>query len=479
MREGERKVILNNVFPKASYMTTMDNLGHETINLFKADEGFFLHLNANGTYSHSKEGAVDVLNLSYVGKGLYQIISKAINCKVVKGAEITRKDSGEKRYNEQKEAIHYAHIPVYKFFKGNITMKGKVEKDLFATFKCDRIVEPKKSIFIAFKESNLLEDTSPYIFKLKETKKFSSACRISNFAECDLEVLNKIISSDVWEDKPVSSFLEKYDELKEKSLDGEENYFSFLGVEKKELQYSNALINILKFKPQFLTDFLEALSNQNCKNNNFDIFREEKSIDLLFRDLDKKNGKIFIIENKIDAGVTLSENGITLDEQVEKWIRKIDDVQGKALLNKEQGELKDDILNLIKSSKGQEASQLSKYYVIAVYWALKAGWSENKIKEDIFCYFLCPEYHRFNYKTKNGRLDINLALSEQYQLTTYKDILNIFDNFPSNGLTDHQKFLLNDFISAISMLAKERDDSMGLKMIRLFIERYEKIKTEA
>ena len=163
MREGERKVILNNVFPKASYMTTMDNLGHETINLFKADEGFFLHLNANGTYSHSKEGAVDVLNLSYVGKGLYQIISKAINCKVVKGAEITRKDSGEKRYNEQKEAIHYAHIPVYKFFKGNITMKGKVEKDLFATFKCDRIVEPKKSIFIAFKESNLLEDTSPYI----------------------------------------------------------------------------------------------------------------------------------------------------------------------------------------------------------------------------------------------------------------------------------------------------------------------------
>ena len=168
-----------------------------------------------------------------------------------------------------------------------------------------------------------------------------------------------------------------------------------------------------------------------------------------------------------------------MDEQVEKWIRKIDDVQGKALLNKEQGELKDDILNLIKSSKGQEASQLSKYYVIAVYWALKAGWSENKIKEDIFCYFLCPEYHRFNYKTKNGRLDINLALSEQYQLTTYKDILNIFDNFPSNGLTDHQKFLLNDFISAISMLAKERDDSMGLKMIRLFIERYEKIKTEA
>lgn len=460
-------------------MTTMDNLGHETINLFKADEGFFLHLNANGTYSHSKGEAVDVLNLSHVGKGLYQIISKAIDCKVVKGAEITRKDSGEKRYNEQKEAIHYADIPVYKFFESNVTMQGKIEKDLFATFKCDRIVEPKKSIFIAFKESNLLEDTSPYIFKLKETTKFSSACRISNFAECDLKVLDEIISSDVWEDKPVASFLEKYDELKEKSLDGEENYFSFLGVDKQELQYSNALIKILKFKPQFLSDFLKKLSNKDCENNDFDILREEKSIDLLFRDLDKENGKIFIIENKIDASVTLSEYGMKLEEQVEKWIRKIDNIKKDAPLNKEQGKLKDDIFKLVGSSKGKEASQLSKYYVVAVYWALKAGWCENKIKEDICCYFLCPEYHRFNYKTKNGRLDINLALSEQYQLTTYKDILNIFDNFSSNGLTDHQKFLLNDFISAISMLAKERDDSMELKMIRLFIERYEKIKTEA
>ena len=75
-------------------------------------------------------------------------------------------------------------------------------------------------------------------------------------------------------------------------------------------------------------------------------------------------------------------------------------------------------------------------------------------------------------------LDMNLALSEKYQLTTYKNILKIFNDFSSNGLTDHQKFLLNDFISAISMLAKERDDSMELKMIRLFIERYEKIKTE-
>ena len=142
-----------------------------------------------------------------------------------------------------------------------------------------------------------------------------------------------------------------------------------------------------------------------------------------------------------------------------------------------QSNVMERILSLICEEKEKQTSQLSKYYIIAVYWAFKAGWDENKIREDIYCYFLCPEYHRFNYKTKKRKLDMALALSEKYQLITYKNILEIFKDFSFVGLTNHQEFLLSDFISAISMLAKERDDSMELKMIRLFIERYEKIKT--
>lgn len=487
MNKSERKVILNKVFPNASYMIKNgDNIGHETVNLFKSNGGYYIHLNPNGTYNG--KDPVDVLNLSHVGIGLYQVVSKAVNCKKFDGADIIGLDKGEIRYKKQAEEIYYGYyekskqgIPVCKYFENNVTMQGKEEKDLFVTFTCDGIYEAKQPIYVAFSDSKRYDDDSIKNFYLLNDKKaWRSACRIKNIEGDDLKKLQSMVCDNtLWETDPLPSFEERYMELKKKSQKEEENYFSFLGVDKQELQYSNALIKILKFKPQFLSDFLKKLSNKDCENNDFDILREEKSIDLLFRDLDKENGKIFIIENKIDASVTLSEYGMKLEEQVEKWIRIIDNIKKDAPLNKEQGKLKDDIFKLVGSSKGKEASQLSKYYVVAVYWALKAGWCENKIKEDICCYFLCPEYHRFNYKTKNGRLDINLALSEQYQLTTYKDILNIFDNFSSNGLTDHQKFLLNDFISAISILAKERDDSMELKMIRLFIERYEKIKTEA
>ena len=58
----KRKIILNNVFPDATY-NTGNNLYHETINLFKSDnEDSFIHLNAKGTYD--KEEPVDVLNVA-------------------------------------------------------------------------------------------------------------------------------------------------------------------------------------------------------------------------------------------------------------------------------------------------------------------------------------------------------------------------------------------------------------------------------
>ena len=476
MNEGKRRVILNKVFPNASYMTQLGNLGHEIINLFKEDTGkFYIHLNPNGTYSD--KDPVDILNISEAGKGLYQIISKAVNCSVVSGARTIGRKKGEDRYKQQIGHFKYGGEYIEKYFEQNVTMRGDLEKDLFVTFECDGIYEPKESVYIAFEES-ILPENRPKLYKLGMNWGRRPCRRYINESDDIIKLIEIIDNNDLWKESPIGTFDDRKREFEQKSVRIEENYFTFLGVDKQELQYSNALINILKFKPQFLSDFLKALSEEDCKNNNFDILREEKSIDLLFRDLDQKNGKIFIIENKIDADVTLSESGMKLDEQVEKWIRGIENIQEKMPLTDEQRQLKDKILALIASGKGQKPSQLSKYYVISVYWALKANWEEDKIKKDIYCYFLCPKYHSFNYKTSDKMLDMNLALSEKYQLITYEDIFNIFSSFSHDCLTDHQKFLLNDFIAAISMLAKERDDSMELKMIRLFTERYKKIKVK-
>ena len=481
------KVILNKVFPNAAYMTqNADNIGHETINLFKANDGYYIHLNASGTYNGTEP--VDVLNVSYVGTGLYQVVSKAVNCKVLDGAQIIGSDKGKVRYNKQADKIFYGYydaaktkeIPVCKYFEDNVTMQGQEEKDLFATFKCDGIYEAKERIYIAVGRGKQYSGITN-LYTLKDKKEWRSSCRIINIAGTDLIDLQSVVSqNDLWQTEPLPSFEERYEELKKKSEKGEENYFTFLGVEKQELQYSNALIKILKFKPEFIPELLYELSKKDCKNNKFDILREEKSIDILLWDLDREIGKIFIIENKIDASITLSDYGMTIEKQIEKWFNKIEKIGENDKRTDEQDRIFKRIERIVDEglkNRGKKASQLSKYYIIAVYWAVRAGWDDAKIEEDIYCYFLCPEYHRFNYKVLgSGKLDSNFAFADKYTLVTYLNVYEVLKKFSLTGLSDHQKFLYNDFLSAIFMLAKERDDSMELKMIRLFIERYEKIK---
>lgn len=465
------KVILNKVFPNATYMTNYDNIGHEIINLFQEDNGrFFIHLNPNGTYDKKYSDPDVVLNVTRAGTNLYQIISKAVGCQTLAAAQIIGKNKGEERYKNQKDdEIRYGGFPVEEYFKHNLSMQGEEEKDLFATFECEGIYEAKAPIYITFgnagKRYSSLSDKN--ICVLNNVEAWSSACRlVEKITEGDQDRLLELAKDDkLWKEEPVPTLVQRYNNFKEKSIVSDEDCFTFLGVEKSELAYSNALVNILKFDTNYVTNFLNELLGKNCKENNFEILREEKNIDILFRDLDKKNGKIVIIENKIDAGITLSDGDKTVKEQMEK---------------KEYYKGEEDISKFFDNYLSMKASQLSKYYIIAVGWAVEAGWSDEKIKEDIYCYFLCPEYHKLIYKTKNdnGCLDIGLACDDKYTLITYGRINEILSEFDQNVLSSHKRFLFKDFVQAISRLAKTRDDSMELKMIRMFIQRYDELKAK-
>ena len=182
----KRKIILNNVFPDATY-NTGNNLYHETINLFKSDnEDSFIHLNAKGTYD--KEEPVDVLNVARAGKGLYQILSIAKNCRVVDGAGITGKDKGEERYKKQVKQIKYGKCYVEDYFADNKTFYGEKEKDLFVTFKCDDgIFEPDSAIYIAFNnfDNRCVQRDSAVISEKISKEKFSATCRIVDLTDED------------------------------------------------------------------------------------------------------------------------------------------------------------------------------------------------------------------------------------------------------------------------------------------------------
>lgn len=448
------KIILNNMFPKASY-DDGNNIYHEVINLFFADnEKYYLYLNANGKYKGKKP--VNVINVARVCRGLYKVLSVAIGCK--KG-------------NDAIKNITYNGISLDKYFEKNHKLRNKVT---YYTFECDKenVYVPSENIYIAFK--NFTSTTNERIIKLKVLEKFSSSCRICNITSIDEKQLNAFINNIINHKIPC----DKLQTMANTKLNfKEENYFSFLGVEKNELQYSNAIVKLLNFKKDGKMSFLNELfkeskiNNNNAVNNDFEVLREEKNIDILFRNLDPKDGKIVIIENKIDASLTLSDKGNDIKTQASKIFK---DVFNKELNNNNTNEAT--IFNSILN--GANPSQLSKYYLYAVAWALKAGWDVSKIKDDIICFFLCPEYYKEIY---NKNFFNKYAFGNKYTLITYKNLLNVYEKvFDAKAklcLSKNQLFIYEGFIDAISSLASNRDDLIERTMIKRFIDRYNAIKS--
>ena len=71
------------------------------------------------------------------------------------------------------------------------------------------------------------------------------------------------------------------------------------------------------------------------------------------------------------------------------------------------------------------------------------------------------------------------AFADKYKMITYSTIKEFFKAVKDKNekdLTTHQKFIVEDFIDAVSALAKRRDDSVELSMIRMFIERHDKLQ---
>ena len=463
------KIILNNMFPKASY-DDGNNIYHEVINLFLADnEKYYLYLNANGEYDGKEP--VNVINVVRVCSGLYKVLSVAIGCK--KG-------------NDEIKNIKYNGISLDKYFENNHKLRNKVT---YYTFECDKenVYVPKENIYIAFKKFGTTDSennqiiTNDKIIKLKDLEKFSSSCRICNITPTDKSSLLKDIINNITNIINITNITnhkipcDKLQTMANTKLNfKEENYFSFLGVEKNELQYSNAIVKLLNFKKDgkmsFLNElFKESNINNSAVNNDFEVLREEKNIDILFRNLDPKDGKIVIIENKIDASLTLSDKGSDIKTQASKIFK---DVFGKELNNNNTNASA--IFNRILKGNENNPSQLSKYYLYAVAWALKAGWSDTKIEEDIICFFLCPEYYKEIY---NKNFFNKYAFGNKYTLITYKNLLKVFDNKAKLCLSKNQLFIYEGFIDAISSLASDRDDLIERTMIKRFIDRHNAIKS--
>ena len=437
-------IILNNMYT-GRYITQQGKLGHEIINLFKADDGnFYIWLNSMGVCTQSKADGCTILMVRSVSASLYKVLAKAENCRFCEGAKISRTKknieketkNAEKRYRAQKELVkngasYNGKDPMDDIFK---------DEDMFATFVTQNVYEANGDVYITTeKERENIEKGIYYV----EFKRVSEAMRkyFMDEAQNAYQQLQCLIEDKhgkkIWK----TDTTEKVKDQNTKVSQPEFNFFKLICKERDELSFSNALAYFIeKIK---IRDFLE-----NCleldgsySTDNYDLSREKNNIDISF--WGDKN--VVIIENKIDANITVNKKA-TQEKQIEKAVELYFPDVSKEIKKAKQATLK----RLSQKTTGK-VSQLSKYYLYAMAYLLSKDVPENELKKNIKCFLLIPKYAEKQFEQDDKQYySSDFMYGEKYKIITYEKLYDYFKK--KTGAGDNY---LTDFISALKPLANE------------------------
>lgn len=441
INEGEKRkmIILNNMYT-GRYITQQGKLGHEIINLFKADDGkFYIWLNSMGICTRAKVDDSTLIMLRSVNSHMYKVLAKAENCKLCEGAKISR-DKGNKnddlkmqRYNAQK--------------KLNVTYNGKCpmddifdEKDMFATFSTDKVLQPKGDIYIT--NDKLLEDIDNGIyyadFKISEAMRAYITENNSVFSD-----LNKLLTTSKV----------KWENVENLGVSAKPNFnfFKLLRKDKDELSFSNALAYFIENTG--VNNFIDGcLKLSGCfKQDTYQLLREKNNIDISF--FGEEN--VIIIENKIDAAITVDKR-ITIESQIKKAVELY-------FPDSSDEEKKNYILRFTKfiGTLNGDTSQLSKYYLYAIAYLMSKGIDDSQWEKRIKCFLLIPRYAKKQFKVdKNNCYSSNFLYSDKYEIITYLNIYNYFEPIKLQPYLDEFKSalipLMNEFNNEIEEDCKYR-----------------------
>lgn len=432
-------IILNNMYT-GRYISAWGNLGHEAINLIRADDGkFYIWLNSMGVFPSAKAAAAKdctVIMVRSINSHMYKVLAYAKNCKLCDGAIISRKakNSGTEdkvqRYNAQisMHVTYNGRCPIHSIYK---------EEDMFATFYTDEVLEADGDVYLT--DDVALAD-GVKIFYVTDSFRISEAMRAyvdaGHPAEASLTALiDKVRWRRIAANSPGSISPPEF------------NFFKLIRKERDELSLSNALAHFIGKVGmlQFLDKCL-SLEGQLLRDE-YKMFRERNNIDISF--FGEKN--VIIIENKIDASITYNGKS-TLNSQIEQAVNRYH--------NPTHGTKEDYariIRDIIRPHSG-DISQLSKYYIYAVAYLLAKGVGQDEVTDRIKCFLLVPKYSKIFKSDKNGCLDSPLLLAKEYKLITYENILKYFETLT---VTDPY---YDDFKSALRPLASEFNNELEQDM---------------
>ncbi len=328
----ERDVILINKMYTGSYLDDNDgnNIGHEIINFFKADDGNnYIYITPYGKSKYA-ENIKYILLTDAQKNNKYNIIAKVevkendSKIKKCRSSKNIFKEPYKDAHREQALKYKYSKHFLYDIYKNNLNNDNAI----YVTFQVENIFIPTKNISINFNKdkAEIKIDGEKKPITIKKNEVFiGESCKkyIIEGEEGYNKLLKNIIqekegNEKIW--KNITDSLQKID-LKDKII--EETKYSFINLIEKEYNeviYTNMLkyfFNVRYEDGIVLNKFLEWIKdNKNIKMNK-EIEENIKKYCNLFKEIRKEefipkgridlfaksNNGVLVIENKIKSGI--------------------------------------------------------------------------------------------------------------------------------------------------------------------------------
>lgn len=306
------EILVNQLFA-GSYLDEGTNIGHEVINLFKADDGKnYLYITPSGTIDTSVHPVKSVLFVRNVkGKTTVEVVAKAEG--LVSASEI----------DILPENIKYAGASIAQIFSNNV-YHDKTDPGISFTFRAEKVRTPKsgKRIILTIDKDFNVDDDSVYLIRLhsnsraisnQSTRKYYSL-QEDDDAYCELrDLLN---SDKYWEPDDTTQKLVADDSIRRTNP----TFLEIIRKDNDELIFSNLLDYYFQYNRAVFRKFAKEVLGVADFALQFDTIREsENNIDLLIKD----DRHVLVIENKIKSGL----NGLEGDNysQLNKYQNHIEE----------------------------------------------------------------------------------------------------------------------------------------------------------
>lgn len=461
----KKRLILVNRMYAGKYLTIGENIGHEIINLIRADNRQnYLWLNADGNcqitnfIDRNKNLIYDEIIMVMVmmyGHRRWKVLGKAeIDTSVLDKYMVPHYNG---RYHQkqvktiEKEGIMYGQQPLHTIFEDN-SFGGENQKDvdIYFTFKAKDVRLP-----VATQENigkTILPIQGLTGLANQSLRMYLSEDKVKDKATYDL--FNDIIEGKRfdWESENTTQTVTDIPDTTAASTDG---FLRIIHEDYRELTFSNLLAYFLRNKKIMQGFAQHVLEITNFDAEKYAITREEKNIDLFISSPEN----YIIIENKIRSDLIEKTTGSP--DKIHKMLRDYFDVKN----NKQLPVKAEELATAFLSKKTH--FQTDRYYA----YACGVVHQQNS-NATIHGYVLCPDYayHRISKELESA------LFAKHYAILKYSQVYKYFSSL-TGSLGEKDNIYLEEFLTAMRLHKKEVDNVFEEEMRHRFYEKIRNLTT--